>query len=301
VTGLVTWRTLDPFVATVTSGGRVTAAGAGQTRTAAEIGQARGETTTIVRARRPVDLDVGWIGRTPTYNRFKVDFTGDQRIDAAYLDEQKWPEPGELVTWQAHIFNKGDEPATDVEFRWLINGAVEETGVIPSLSAGEYRVIELERPWPADEIQTIDPPPGAQEFDSPQLERALGGNVVRFELDPAGKITEVTDLNNAVDRPMGAIAFWFFLEESTYERFSNTLNFLETYSPEDWLRMQLIGLERRLRVSGATQKLASMGWWSCPMASWTPAARTRRRAIRSSARPTACGASSGRRITSTGT
>jgi hypothetical protein len=260
VTTLAVWRSLDPFVARVSSGsGRVTASGPGQTRIAAEIGQARGETTALVRARRPVDLDVGWIGRTPTYNRFRVDFTGDQRIDTAYLGEQKWPEPGELVTWQAHIFNKGDEPAADVAWRWLINGAIEETGLIPTLAAGEHRVIELERPWPASEVQTIDPPPGVQEFDPPQLERALGGNIVRLEVDPAGAIEEITELNNAVDRPMGAVAFWFFMEESTYERFSNTLNFLETYSPEDWLRMQLIGLERRLRVSGATQELAVDG------------------------------------------
>ncbi len=259
VTALADWRTLDPFVATVSGAGLVTGARAGETRVAAEIGQARGETAVIVRERRPIDLDVGWIGREPTYNRFRVDFTGDQRIDAAYLDEQKWPEPGEMVTWRAHIFNKGDEPASDVGFRWLINGVVEETGSIPTLGAGEAMVLELQRPWPADEIQTIDPPPGAQEFDPPQLERALGGNVVRFELDPAGAIAEMTELNNAVDRPMGAVAFWFFMEESTYERFSNTVNFLETYSPEDWLRMQLLGLERRLRVSGASQQLAVDG------------------------------------------
>ncbi|MFG0286273.1 MAG: Ig-like domain-containing protein [Phycisphaerales bacterium JB039] len=256
VTSLVEWRTLDPFTATVTRTGRVTGVRAGQTRIAASIGLARGETTALVRSRRPVDLDVGWIGRDPAYNRFKVDYTGDQKIHAAYLDEQKWPAPGELVTWRAHVFNKGDDAAADVAYRWLVNGAVVDSGVIANLGGGEGQVVELARPWPADEVQTIAPPPGAQEFDPPQLERAIGGNVVRFELDPADQIAEITELNNAVDRPMGAVAFWFFMEESTYERFSNTLNFLETYSPEDWLRMQLVGLQRRLRVAGAMQQLA---------------------------------------------
>ena len=68
-------------------------------------------------------------------------------------------------------------------------------------------------------------------------------------------IPEISELNNAVEDYINALTFWLYMDETTYERFSSNKNFLETYSPEDWAQMQLIGLQRRLWVSGVPQRI----------------------------------------------
>ena len=255
VTGLAAWSASDANVARLDGPGLFTAIGVGQSAINADIGVVRGEAQLDVRVVRPVDLNVGFIHRTPEFNRFKVVFNGDQRIDPAYLDEPKWPAPGQMVTYTAHIFNKGDLPAADVGYRWLFDGQVVEEGTIPLLDAGEAMQLAYEAAWPDDVVQTVDVPPGAHTLDPPQLERAIGEHLITLELDPTNAIEEGSELNNVVTDPINALSFWFYMDQSTYERFSREKSFLETFSPEDWARGQLLGLERRLWISEIPQRL----------------------------------------------
>lgn len=255
VTEIVDWQSTNAGVASISPAGLATPKSPGETTINADIGVVHAETTLGVRAPRPADLDVGFIRRTPAYNRFTVAFDGDQHIDPAYLGEQKWPAPGELVTYSANVFNKGDTDSGPVAYRWVFDDTVVDTGTLDNLACAASTQLDLQLPWPDDEVQTVNIPAGAQELDPQQLERAVGGHTIRFEIDPYDHVLEITELNNALEDPIGALAFWIFMDETTYALFSNQANFLETYSPEDWARIQILGLERRLRVSGATQAL----------------------------------------------
>ena len=255
VTEIADWTSTDESVAAVSSTGLATPLTPGATTINADIGAVHADTTLGVREPRPADIDVGFIQRTPAYNRFTVAFDGDQHIDPAFLGEQKWPAPGETVTYTAHVFNKGDLATGPFAYRWIADGQIVASGAIDDLAAGEMTTIDLQRPWPDDEVQVVNIPPGAQVLDDQQLERAVGGHTIRFEADPSDHVPEITELNNALEDPIGALAFWIFMDETTYALFSQEPNFLETFSPEDWARVQILGLERRLRVSGATQAL----------------------------------------------
>src|SRR5690606_27891294 len=242
LTGLVNWSTPDPGVISLAPSGQGTGVAEGRTVVRAGLGPVFGETVVDVRAARPADLNVGWIHRTPEYNRFRVSFSGDQHIQPGFENEKKWPDPGEIVTYTAHVFNKGDVAATNVAYRWLADGVVVDSGVIPSMGPLSETTLSYAAPWPADEVQTIDPPPGVQPVHPKLLERAIGGHTIRFEIDPADDVGESCELNNAVEDHIGAMTFWFYMDESTYRRFSEVPSFLESYSPEDWIRGQLTDL-----------------------------------------------------------
>jgi len=255
VTTIASWNSDNPGVATVTSTGYVTAQGIGATAINADLGVVHGEAALSVRAARPADLDVPFIHRTPEYNRFKVSFTGDQHIMPGYETEKKWPDPGELVTYTAHVFNKGDATVADITYRWYFDDVLVEEGTIPSLAGLTQTTQSWSSEWPADTVQTVSIPPGAQTLHPKQLERAIGDHRIRFELDPDDEIAEGCEVNNVAEDYINAITFWLFIDETTYKYMNKHKSFLESYSAEDWCRMQLIGFERRIRMGGCPQRM----------------------------------------------
>ncbi len=255
VTDQATWDVDEPGVAAVDSAGLATGISAGITTVNADIGVVHGEAPLTVRLARPVDLDVGFIHRTPEYNRFKVSFDGDQHVHPDYKDEKKWPDPDEVVTYTAHVFNRGDADVTNIAYRWFFDDGLVHEGSIASLAALEQTTVSWSAPWPADTVQTINLAPGAMTLHPRQLERAIGDHRIRFQVDPLDTVAEGCELNNVVEDYINALTFWLFMDETTYDLFSKRKNHLESYSPENWGRMQLIGFERRLRVSGCPQKL----------------------------------------------
>jgi len=255
VASLATWSSSDPGVATIDAGGLATAVGGGTTTISADLGILHAEGTLTTRAPRTADLDVGFIHRTPEYNRFKVSFSGDQHIMEGYENEQKWPAPGEIVTYTAHVFNKGDADATDVVYLWYFDGELVDGGTISLVAGGTATTVAYSAPWPADTVQTVDVPAGAMDLHPKQLERAVGDHTIRFVLDPADEIPELCELNNEVEDYINALTFWMFMDETTYAYFHDHANFLESYSAEDWCQMQLVGFQRRLRVSGCPQRV----------------------------------------------
>ncbi len=255
VTDLCAWSTDDPAIAAAAAGGAVTGTALGATTLRASLGAVTGRTGVSVREARPIDLDVPFIHRTPEYNRFRVSFSGDQHIQPGYEDEQKWPEPGELVTFTAHVFNKGDVAATNIRYRWYFDGRAVGKGTIESLPGGSRAEVSYSRTWPADTVQTVDVPPGAMVLHPKQKERAIGDHTIRIVVDPDDEIPETCELNNVAEDYINALTFWMFIDETTYSYMNAHPNFIDSYSAEDWCRMQLIGFERRLRVSGCRQKL----------------------------------------------
>lgn len=255
VTELASWGSTSPGVATVSRTGLAEAVGVGSTTIIALLGVVHAEAPLSVRTPRPPDLDAGFVHRTPQYNRFKVSFLGDQHIEPGYENEKKWPDPGELVTYTAHVFNKGDQAATGVVYHWYFDEQLVGHGTIPLMPGQSGTEVSLDHPWPADTVQQVSVPPGAMTLHPKQLQRAIGDHVIRLELDPLDAVAESCEINNAVQDYINALTFWVFMDETTYALFNKHTSFLESYSAEDWARMQLIGLERRLRVSGCQQRL----------------------------------------------
>lgn len=253
VTSIAGWSPTNQNVATV-AGGLATAVGVGSTGILAQIGVVQAQTTLNVRAVRPVDLNVGFIHRSPEYERFRINFNGDQRIQTQYLNQQKWPAPGELVTWTGHVFNKGDVPAYDVPFEWRFNGVLVNTGVIPVMQPGERMLLTYQRPWPADAVQTVDINPGAEVYQAPKYQRAIGNHTIELTLDPENTVEESSLLNNTRKDYINAIQFHFYIDQHTYDDFSIRPNFIETYSPEDWAQLQMLALQRKLWISGGRQR-----------------------------------------------
>lgn len=255
LTDMVTWSSDDPGIATVDAAGVATGVSPGVTTINADLGVIHAETSLETRLVRPIDLNVGFIHRTPEYNRFKVSFDGDQHVHPSYVGEQKWPAPGEQVTYTAHIFNKGDTDAADVLYRWYFDDQLVDEGTIASLPARSQTTVAYSAPWPADTVQTVSIPAGAMDLHPQQLERAIGDHTIRIELDPLDTISEGCEINNVVEDHINALTFWLFMDETTYAYFESHPNFFESYSAEDWGRGQLIGFERRLRVGGTPQRV----------------------------------------------
>lgn len=91
------------------------------------------------------DLDVTFIERQPMYSAYCVEYRwgevpgmpGRPFLCPGTENERRWPEPGEVVTFTAHVANKGDLASPAATYSWLIDGAVVETGALPVLAPGE--------------------------------------------------------------------------------------------------------------------------------------------------------------------
>jgi hypothetical protein len=78
------------------------------------------------------DLDVAFIQQKPGY---------------AYDAKQKWPVPGENVTFNAHVANRGTLPSGPFSYRWHIDGILQLEGTHVGLNPGETDLIDLNWEW----------------------------------------------------------------------------------------------------------------------------------------------------------
>jgi hypothetical protein len=56
-----------------------------------------------------IDLNTTFIQRTPDYSQYKVQYTDEwvPYLEPGTESDQRWPLPGEIVTFTAHFMNKG--------------------------------------------------------------------------------------------------------------------------------------------------------------------------------------------------
>lgn len=142
-----------------------------------------------------IDLDVTYIERTPRYSRFEA---------------KQWPDPGELVTFTAHIMNKGTQASGSFNFQWLIDGQVVSNGTIADLGAGQEKTRQKMWNW-------VD-----------------GRHTVAFRVDPGGFVAETAEVNNVVEDVTDALTISWFVEFGAYARYGINANMRGTYSFEDW-------------------------------------------------------------------
>ena len=88
-----------------------------------------------------VDLDVTFISRTPLYKAYCVEYMYDvpNQPGRPFLcpgteNDRRWPDQGEIVTFTAHIINKGTLSSSAFDYAWHIDGAEIASGTLPALA-----------------------------------------------------------------------------------------------------------------------------------------------------------------------
>lgn len=177
------------------------------------------------------DLDVTYIERTPRFTRYHDNwktsyerklFRGDNvgiMKQPEHADEKKWPEPGETVTFVAHVKNAGTQPvAGPVEFVWRMNEREVGRGRLEGgLAPWAEQTAKLEWKWDVDH----------GDHRSPLLE---------FEVDPADAVREITENNNWLSKYAVAKTLKYWVERGTYEYVKDYPTAWGSYSFEDYLQ-----------------------------------------------------------------
>ena len=147
------------------------------------------------------DLDVTYIERLPRYD---------------YSAAKQNPDPGDVVTFQGHV-KCWDGTVSSVGYRWLIDGAIADEGVLTGLGVDEERVVSLSWTW-----QT-------------------GDHWVKLIVDPGGQVAESSEANNVLEDRINAIVAGFWVEQSTYNYFHLYQKELGVGSNswEDWVQRQM--------------------------------------------------------------
>ncbi|MGC8947467.1 MAG: LamG-like jellyroll fold domain-containing protein [Anaerolineae bacterium] len=175
-----------------------------------------------------IDLDVVYISRTPMYNRYEVWYTAD---GTPYLrpgteNDKRWPAPGEIVTFTAHIINKGTVASGSFAFKWFIDGGEVHSGTHSSLAPGEEGTETYQWVW----AHTMDG------------ERLLGSHTVRFTVDPANTISETYESNNSLEDRTDALSLVLAVTPELYTALETPVDPQWPFSAEDWLQKQIAAM-----------------------------------------------------------
>ena len=134
-----------------------------------------------VQARVTTDLDAGWISRDPEIPY--VWMSAHPRVEG-------WPEPGQTVTWRAHVRN-WSTTSRNVEVRWLLDGEVVSSGNV-TFAANGFTTVDFPWTWT---------------FDRHEL---------TFVVDATHLISEESETNNSLTIFTDALAVGFWVEQSFY-------------------------------------------------------------------------------------
>lgn len=181
--------------------------------------------------RKGVDLNVTYIARTPRYlryhddgvtsyerKRYRDDNPGIMKFPVN-KDTKKWPAKGEILTYTAHVKNSGFETFSGpVEWEWRYNGALLKKGVRNlTMKPGTEFTEVIRLPWKGDMTDIRD-------------------EKLTFEVDPLGKVRELTKNNNLQSKYIKARTWKYWVERGAYDFSSQFMNAYGSYSYEDYLK-----------------------------------------------------------------
>ena len=190
------------------------------------------------------DLDVAYIARTPRY---------------VYTLAKNQPAPGDTVTFEGHVANRGGQAAGQFAYAWSIDDVVVLSDTQPDLAPGEMITLTLNWVW-----QT-------------------GIHTVTLQLDPANSIAEVSEQNNLVADRTNALAVGFWVEQSVYDWFNahQVELGLGSVSWDDWAQRQLqrwnqmfAGAVHPLTPQGITERVRLDKVVILPDGTWPDCANT---------------------------
>lgn len=163
------------------------------------------------------DLDVTYIERTPRFPRYDVQY--HPRGRNPHLSEreqhlQRWPNDGQMVTFHAHIANKGLRRCPPSKYMLLIDDRPLRGGAgrIPAMGPCEEVVAHAEWPWRS------------------------GRHTVTVRVDTAGAIKEISEENNAITDFTDAYTFFWTVRDRAHVAQDCVRNRYGSYSSEDWHR-----------------------------------------------------------------
>ena len=183
VTSRCVWSSSNPgFLKSLDRPGTFASRGAGHGAVKARfMGLSAEFPVSLVEARRTnrtPDLDVAFIERLPG-----LPFDGPKG----------WPEPGETVTFRAHLIWWGDTSIHDVEYAWRIDDRETKRAVIPGIEPDGRVCVDFDWTWRA------------------------GRHAVTFLADPADRILELTEDNNRVRDVTDALTVGFWVDRGVYD------------------------------------------------------------------------------------
>jgi hypothetical protein len=178
-----------------------------------------------------IDLDVTFISRDPLYYAYCVEYPdGIPQICPGREEDPRWPAQGEVVTFTAHVVNKGSDPSPAFGFAWAIDGSTVMTGSLPGLASGETISTTYSWIW-------------AHQMDG---ERVLDDHSVRFTADPENLVPEAYENNNSLEDRTNALSLSMYITAEMYTAYNEPVDPIYPYSAEDWLQKQIAVINTNL-------------------------------------------------------
>ena len=189
------------------------------------------------------DLDVTLIERTPLYPAYAVGYDIPDLLDLpVLLDAQtrqplangenaqikRQPQPGDKVTFTAHIFNKGDVPLPGWKYQWRLDDKPMQEGTHPA---------EL--------------PPGQETTETCEWTWQAGAHKIKFVADPAHEIAQVSQANDHREVATDAWLLLWGVDAQTYNSFNHLSNHVGTRSFEDWAQWHVDKLNQLLQTGAS--------------------------------------------------
>jgi hypothetical protein len=173
---------------------------------------------------RQPDLDVTYISRTPRYRRYIVDQLNGvpQQLVPGTENEKRFPVEGELVTYTAHVINKGSDEALALAYEWSMDGViVQSVRSRESIGPGQEQTFTFQTPWTNT----------AQQFT--------------FRVDPANLLGESVETNNALTIGSRDLTISYWVERGIYDLFNERTNLAGSRSFEDWIQAHVAKMNER--------------------------------------------------------
>lgn len=173
------------------------------------------------------DLEVTFINRSPMYERYRVDYPGGKPVLTPGTENaRRWPTNDELVTFTAHIANRGTTGSGACSYKWFIDGAEVASGPVPALGAGQETTVAYQWPW-------------AHQMNGEQV---LDDHFVRCTVDPDNVVAESFENNNSLEDATAAMALRFVITPQMVTNYSNAVLLNEPFSAENWLQRQIAAM-----------------------------------------------------------
>jgi hypothetical protein len=170
------------------------------------------------------------IERFPKCNRYQVWYAGTRPyLKPGTEGDQRWPLPGETITYIGYIYNGGTQGGT-CEFVWRTNGVEFSRGSIYVARDGFVSNV-IAFAWPA----------GA--------ETHAGAFDISLQLNPTNAVVELSTTNNWISESTRALALSYFMAREYFDALALKRNRWGTSNAVDWLRIQFEDMQRKFEQS----------------------------------------------------
>jgi hypothetical protein len=180
------------------------------------------------------DLDVLFISRLPhDTHAYRVQYpAGVPFLEPGTENDKRWPALGETVTFVAHIKNKGTATTPSCGYRWTVNGAIIQAGVLPPVGPRLTDTVTLDWIWNVAET-------GPDHSDQ----------VVTFEVDYDNQIVESFEQNNNLSDYIEAMSIDIYVDQAIYDAFDTVVTLAATYGFDNWIQAQFDAMNQNFARS----------------------------------------------------